>query len=143
MRNTIKPNFQNLIIKMVFWMCFYKGFFGSKELRHFSKLIFVLSHGQSFIEKGFSANKQLVDTNMIRIVYDKKTSDNISIRSFVFTPELQKICMLTSQCYKEELKKKIEDKVRSEQSLKRKAKYEELENVKRRKEDLQNTINAL
>ena len=38
--------------------------------------------------------------------------------------------MQASQCYKEELKKAKEDKVRSEQSLKRKAKCEELENVK-------------
>ena len=63
------------------------------------------------------------------IVYNKITSDNISISSFVITPELWK-CMQASQCYKEELKKAKEDKVRSEQSLKRKAKCEELENVK-------------
>ena len=64
------------------------------------------------------------------IVYNKITSYNISISSFVITPELWKCCMQASQCYKEELKKAKEDKVRSEQSLKRKAKCEELENVK-------------
>ena len=77
-----------------------------------------------------------------RIVYDKITSDNISISSFVITLELRKSCMLVSQRYKEELKKAKVDKVRSEQSLKRKAKCEELENVKRRKADLQTTISA-
>ena len=41
-----------------------KYFFGNKELWHVSKLIFVLSHAQSFIERGFSVNKQLMDTNM-------------------------------------------------------------------------------
>ena len=51
--------------------------------------------------------------------------------------------MLASQLYKKELKKAKEDKVRPEQSLQRKAKCEELENVKRRKADLQTTINVL
>ena len=77
-----------------------------------------------------------------RIVYDKITSDNISISSFVITLELRKSRMLVSQRYKEELKKAKVYKVRSEQSLKRKAKCEELENVKRRKADLQTTISA-
>ena len=80
-----------------------KYFSGSKEIWHVSKLIFVLSHGQSFIERGFSVNKQLMDTNKKekslvsqRIFHDKITSDNISISSFVITPELQKNCMLVS-----------------------------------------------
>ena len=50
--------------------------------------------------------------------------------------------MLASQRYKEELKKAKEEKVRSEQNLKRKAKCEELQNVKGRKTDFQTTINA-
>ena len=78
-----------------------------------------------------------------RIVYDKLTSDNISISSSFITPELRKSCTLVSQHYKKELKKVKGDKVRSEQSLKCKAKREELENVKRRKADLDTTINAL
>ena len=121
-----------------------------KELWHVSKLIFVLSHGQSFIEKRFAINNQLTDTNMKEkylvsqcIVYDKITSGNINICSFAITSELRKICMLASQCYKEELKKAKKDKVRSEQSLKRKDKCEDLENFKRREADLQTTINVL
>ena len=51
--------------------------------------------------------------------------------------------MLASQRYKEELKKAKEDKVRSQQSLNRRSKCEQLENVKRRKADLQTTINEL
>ena len=50
--------------------------------------------------------------------------------------------MLASQHYKWELKEVKEEKVRSEQSLKRKAKCEELEKLKRKKADLQATINA-
>ena len=51
--------------------------------------------------------------------------------------------MLASQRYKEELKKAKEGKVRSQQSLNRRSKCEQLENVKRRKADLQTTINEL
>ena len=128
-----------------------KYFSGSKELWHVSELIFVLLHGQSFIERGFSSvNRQLMETNTKekslvsqRIVYDKITSNNISISSIVITPELRKSCMLASQRYNEELKKAKEEKVRSEQNLKRKAKCGELKNVKGRKADLQTTINAL
>ena len=126
-----------------------KYFSGSRELWHVSKMDFVLTYGQSFVERGFSVNKQLMDTNMKekslvsqRIFYDKITSGS-SISSFVITPEMRKSYMVAGQRYKEELKKAKEDKVRSEQSLKRKAKCEELENVKRRKADLQTTINAL
>ena len=63
-----------------------------------------------------------------RIVYDKTTSDNISISFFVITPELRKSCMLASQHYKWELKKVKEEKVRSE-----KGKCDELEKLKRKK----------
>ena len=50
---------------------------GSKELCAACKVIFVLSHGQSFIERGFPTNKEMVDDNIKekflifqRIVYD-------------------------------------------------------------------------
>ena len=51
--------------------------------------------------------------------------------------------MLASQCYRQDLKEQREQKVNSEKSLKRKAKCEEFENLKRRKTDLQNTIENL
>ena len=35
-----------------------------KELWHICKLVFVLSHGQSYGERGFTVNKELIDTNM-------------------------------------------------------------------------------
>jgi len=39
-------------------------YFTGKDVFHVCKLIFCLSHGQSFVERGFSINKELVDTNM-------------------------------------------------------------------------------
>ena len=48
-----------------------------KEIYTVCKVILVLSHGQSFTERGFSINKEVVDDNMKqkslisqRIVYD-------------------------------------------------------------------------
>ena len=103
-----------------------KYYSGSEEFQHVFKLIFVLLPGQSFIARGISINKQFMDITMKgkslvsqHIVYDKITSDNISISSFVITPELQKSCMLAIHHYKE------------------------LENIKRRKVNLQTTINRL
>ena len=64
MRNTIIPNFHSLIINDFLDVFLGKYFSGSKEIWHVSKLIFVLSHGQSFIERWFSVNKQLMDTDM-------------------------------------------------------------------------------
>ena len=103
-----------------------KYYSGSKEFQHVFKLISVLLPGQSFIARGIPINKQLMDIDMKgkslvsqHIVYDKITSDNISISSFVMTPEFQKSCMLVIHHYKE------------------------LENIKRRKANLQTTINRL
>ena len=51
--------------------------------------------------------------------------------------------MSNGQRYKQDLKEQREQKVNPENSLKRKTKYEELENLKRRKFELQNTIDNL
>ena len=51
--------------------------------------------------------------------------------------------MSTAQRYKQDLKEQREQKVNPENSLKHKTKYEELENLKRRKFELQNTIDNL
>ena len=103
-----------------------KYYSGSKAFQHVFKLISVLLPGQSFIARGISINKQLMDINMKgkslvsqHIVYDKITSDNISISSFAMTPEFWKSCILAIHHYKE------------------------LENIKRRKANLQTTINRL
>ena len=121
-----------------------------KDLWHVAKLFFVLSHGQSFVERGFSINKELVDTNMKeksliaqRLIYDKIVGDGINVSSFQITVELRKSCMLANQRYKQSLEVQRKEKINSEKSLKRKVKTEELENIKRRKTDFQKTIKGL
>ena len=78
-----------------------------------------------------------------RIIHDKIASEGGKISEFDISPDLRKSCMLASQHYKQDLKDQREQKISSEKSLKRKAKSDELENLKRRKADLQNTIKKL
>lgn len=73
----------------------------------------MLSHSQSFIERGFSVNKELMDTNMKeeslvsqRLTYDKIMSEDWKISAFQISPKLRRSCMLASQRYKQDLEKK-------------------------------------
>ena len=118
-----------------------------KELWRVCKIIFVLSHGQSFIERCFSVNKQLIDTNMKekslvsqRLIHDKILSENVNVSTFQISPELRKSCMLASQRYKQDLEKQKMEKIAQGEGLKRKLKCEELENLKRKKKELETTI---
>ena len=88
-----------------------------------------------FCRETVSVNKDLVDTNIKEksltsqsLIYDKIVSDYVSISFLLIIPKLRKSYMLTSQRYKQNSDKNRNEKVRSEQSLKRKAKYEKLGN---------------
>ena len=104
-----------------------------KELWHVCKIIFVLSHGQNFtfIARGFSVNK---------LIHDKILSENVNVSTFQISPELRKSCMLASQRYKQDLEKQKMEKIAQGEGLKRKLKCEELENLKRKKKELETTI---
>ena len=89
------------------------------------KLICVLSHGQSFIEHGFSVNKELVDKNMKEkslvaqhIIHDKIVSKGGKVSEFDISSDLRKCCMLASQHYKQDLKEHREQRINSGKSLK-------------------------
>ena len=95
------------------------------------KSIFFLSHGPSFIECGFSVNKELVDTNMKEktliaqcIIHDKIVSKGSKVNEFDISSDLRKSCMLASQHYKQDLKEQREQKVNLEKSLMHKTKFE-------------------
>lgn len=88
-----------------------------------------------FCRETVSVNKDLVDTNIKEksltsqsLIYDKIVSDYVSISFLLIIPKLRKSYMLTSQRYKQNSDKNRNEKVISEQSLKRKAKYEKLGN---------------
>ena len=90
-----------------------------------------------------------MDTNMKEkfliaqpIIHGKIVSEGGKVHEFDIS-NLRKSCMLASQRYKQDLKEQRAMgliQVNSEESLKRKTKFE---NLKRRKTDLQNTIDNL
>ena len=75
-----------------------------KDLWLICKLVFVLSHGQSNIERGFSVNKDVIQHNQKerslisqRLIYDSVQSSGIALHEFEVTPELRRSCRLACQ----------------------------------------------
>jgi len=78
----------------------------------FCRIAFILSHGQSFTERGFSINQEVIDHNMLeksficqRLVYDVIHNGGSKLSDFQITPALRKNCLLSSEKYKLELEK--------------------------------------
>ena len=79
-------------------------------------IIFVLSHGQSAVERGFSINKELLVENLQekslvsqRMVYDHTNSNKINIHEYELPSDLLKSCKLSNPRYNaalEETKKR-------------------------------------
>ena len=78
------------------------------ELLKVSKIIFIISHGQNFAERGFSISKEVNDCNMQeefstcqRVVYD--ALQDKKIYEIEIDQQLRKSCQLSYQKYKAEL----------------------------------------
>ena len=113
-----------------------------------SKIVFILSHGQSFTERRFSINHEVIDHKrkdplhrtglclmqfiMVVLSYD-----------FPITPALRKSCPLSYQRCKLGLEKNAEEKANNSADLKRKIKHDDTQKVKKQKIDLEATIKAL
>ena len=112
---------------------------------------FLLSHGQSITEWGFSVNKEVLDDNMKekslisqRIVYGTiKSCCDGKILNFQTTPELRKASRLAHQKYKSQLENTSVAKREDNVNLKRKLKQEEIQNVKKQKLNVEDAINSL
>ena len=99
-------------------------FFGDHLSKHHEKLwevfkvVCTFSHGQSFTERGFSVNKEVIDHNMKeksitsqRTVYDgiQQHSSN-KVSNFPVSAEMRKSCSLSHQRYKDDLEKKKQER---------------------------------
>lgn len=122
----------------------------SNELCTVCKVLFVLSHGQSFTERGFSINKAVLDYNMLekslisqRIVYDTIQVHEGKVLKLEITPEMRKCCRLAHQKYKSELAEEKKAKMGDNQSLKRKLKQQEIQNIKKQKLNIEDSIKSL
>ena len=121
-----------------------------KDLRLICKLVFILSHGRSNIERGFSINKEVLGDNMKeksivsqRLVYDTLASSNVEVHEFQVSQELRKSCILACKNYKIDLAMEKDSRVMSSMELKRKRKFDEIENIKKQKMNLLKTIDSL
>lgn len=134
------------------------GFLGSflhrnekyKALWDVCQIVFICSHGQSSIERGFSVNKELLVENLSqqtligqRIVYDYFTSLNVKIHEYKITGDLSKSCKLANSRYKSALAEKKKTKEGNENDRKRKLMMDELADVKRHRDSTVSCIEVL
>ena len=60
-----------------------------ENLWYVCKIVMILSHGQSFIERGFSINKEILDNNLqeksliSRLIYDHFTSSQLAVQETI------------------------------------------------------------
>ena len=76
-------------------------------------IVFVLSHGQIYVERGYSVNKEMLVENLEKIslinqrpIYDAIFADKIKLETMKLSPELMKNCELTSSHYKAALRER-------------------------------------
>ena len=93
------------------------------DLANFLKLVFSLSHGQAPIERGFSHNKGVLETNMQektivskRIIKDCLTTQHLAAHQVVITLGLMKFVNLSKKAHIMDQEKKKEAKVAKEKS---------------------------
>ena len=90
----------------------------SKDLRHICKIKFILPHGQSSVERGFSFNKEVLLDNLQekslilqRLVYDTLQSNNTKPQDFMSLKIYVEVACYRIRCTswscKRQLKKKL------------------------------------
>ena len=121
-----------------------------QDLWKVMKLIFILSHCQSYTERGFSVNKMTTDVNMEaesliaqRFIYDAIKNVDADASTFPITKEIKQSCKKARQREIAVRESKKHGSVTSERHRKRKLKEEEVSHVKKQKLDLQQAIDTL
>ena len=100
--------------------------------------------------KYFSVSKEVLQDNLRetslisqRLVYDTLQSNNAKPQEFIITKDLCKNSMLLYQKYELELQKAAENKTKSTRELKRRQKFDEIENIKKQNWTFQKTNDSL
>ena len=113
-------------------------------------IICTMSHGQACIERGFSVNTEVLDPNMEelslksqRLVYDQILASEVKVHELKINKDLVKECKLAHRRYTEHLSARRDNKKAEENSLKRKSIDEEIVLVKRKKQEVEDTIRDL
>ena len=121
-----------------------------KSLWYICKIIFVLSHGQSQVERGFNINKDALAINMERdslkarrMVYDEMKSTQVKVPDFVIEPGLIQSCKSSHSRYITNLNSKRDEEATKVNSKKRKLLQDELLTVQQKKNELERRIKCL
>ena len=114
------------------------------------KVVFVLFHGQAGVERGFSINKEILVENMQkeslisqRIVCDQLECYRSSLEDYKIPRELLLRCKSAWRKYDEFLNEEKKKKVVSEGQRKRKLIREEIDEIKKKKQNLRKCIKTL
>ena len=114
------------------------------------KLVFVLSHGQSSIERGFSINKQLLVENLkeksliaLHTIEDHLSSSGETPESIKIGREMQQHARKASSQYREDLQMQKSKKESDSVALKWKIVNDELKAVRAKRRLLQSQIESL
>ena len=90
-------------------------------------IVFVLSQGESDVERGYSVNKEMLVENLgksslitQRLIYDAINADKIKLETMKLSAEPMKNCKLVSSRYKAALRESNALKGKNEASRKRK-----------------------
>ena len=88
---------------------------------HICKAVFVFSHDQSLLKRGFPVNKMTIDDNMQensivsqQLIYDRLKQEECLVSEFTISGDLHKSCLLASQRCKSDLEKINSDKKNAE-----------------------------
>ena len=121
-----------------------------KDLWKVCVFIFVLSHGQAPVERGFNINKETEVENLkeeslvaLRFIFDEILSRGDDISKFEIAPELYLSCQMAYKRYKEELQMKKDEAQTDRMACKRKLLQEEHAELKIRKKDEEDVIISL
>ena len=113
-------------------------------------IIFVLSHGQSVVEKEFSINKDLLVDNLQekslvsqRMEYDHIKSNKITIHGYELSSDLLKSCKLSNRRYNAALEDAKKQEKVDMVARKRKLIDEEIQVVKKKKYEVTKCIEVL
>ena len=112
--------------------------------------IFVLSHGQSAVERGFSINKELLVENLQekslvsqRMVYDHTNSNKINIHEYKLPSDLLKSCKLSNRRYNAALEETKEQEKIGTVARKRKLIDEDIQVAGKKKDEVTKCIEVL
>ena len=121
----------------------YKGLFAVV------KLLLVLSHGQSTVERGFSINKEMEVENLKEhtIIAERLVCDHVSNVGGILNVELSKPLLLSVKLSRQRYEKYLEDERRKkktkQQQSKRKSLLEEIDEIKKKKRRVDTDIKSL